>query len=245
MRDIAYDVLFKQTDPDKSSPTPSTDKSKPNTSPSPDRSTPDKASSVIVSANLFQEVLLAQFLAKDSKEQGATEGRAPALTESSTIPGIEVTHSALTPPSWTDAELELALQGLANYQSSQPVSGPSTSVNVSNGANSFVPPDTTRIIWSTLPVHNPPGINHVGNPVAMISNSSPNGVSPAAQSSLRYNVDSGLNMNVDTTSSADGEMDWITFMQLSGFTAPDTEVNAPGMVYDAGVGMDWESFQFS
>lgn len=221
------------------------DKSKenPTYSPSSDKSVPDKASSVIVSANLFQEVLLAQLIIRDSKEQVILEGKVPPPPEESlAITNTDSDISRPSIPSWNNLDVELALHGLANYQASQPISGSSTDVHVSSSPNSLTPPNTTNSDWSFSSDLIFPNANNVGNPPTVSSNSSSNNTSLAAPPFSGYGFDTGFNMNAGTNTGRD--MDWITFMQLSGLTVPDPEVNLD-TAFDAGVGMDWESLQFS
>lgn len=55
---------------------------------------------------------------------------------------------------------------------------------------------------------------------------------------------SGSSLGMNTNPTADGDTDWITFMQLSGFSTPRPEA-ATNADSDVRMTVDWESFGFS
>ena len=248
LRDRARNILFDDPSPDYASSsrredeTESSRASLSSAASSPNPNTPSsKLSTTVVSANLFHDLVMRQIHGSESNEQEATPKQ---VSVSSDLRPVVHNHPL---SSWTNsfmpeaqAQYGQTAVPVATYNDAQRAPGfPSTS-------DFFTPPSSS---W-TIPAEGSasagmdygvfmPHLNLNFNADPNTGNS--NGGLPMFDSA---EFGSGSSLGMNTNPAADGDADWITFMQLSGFSTPRPEA-ATNVDPDARMNVDWESFGFS
>lgn len=183
-----------------------------------------KSSSSIVSADLFQKAMMAQFIESKRKGRGFVAEKPYAFPEQQTSASDDQSLSQFLPQEWNDASIMSLMQALEG-----------------SGPNNYVPYTLDGDSSATAEVKNPgEGLNAFTSSLST-SLSADHSVSAGFQATPDFNFGVGPDTNMDTA--FDGDMDWVNFMRVSGFSQSTAEAST---VADFGtdMGKEWDKLGF-
>lgn len=247
LRDKAYDALFGNLNTDGAAQSIST--LQPESTRAEKKAADPKSDSRIVSSKLFQDTIMAKFIASD---QGTSESEdaVPVASVVSQV-GYDNPPQGIA-PTWDGASDTLAVQMQDASQAAPHLppnytdtgSHPTTYPDILSDPSLFT---STSLDWNAIsqPMSTSYGGNFdtsipISNPTFSTSASS----SAVADGSHAFDYNYGANTDVDMNTTLGGGTDWLDFMQIAG--AYDPEANAyAGMNHVPNYSTEWQDYGFS